>query len=101
MGRATARTGSPDRANGNGTWPGLAPAMGRCSSAGRWPAWRLLGLLGLVGLHFPERATGAMAPWGAMLRGMRLLERFVEAPRPCAYLPERRASLDVRVMLDV
>jgi arginine-tRNA-protein transferase len=32
---------------------------------------------------------------------MRVLERFVEKPRPCSYLPERQASLDVRVMLDV
>jgi arginine-tRNA-protein transferase len=32
---------------------------------------------------------------------MRLLERFVEQPRPCAYLPERRASLEVCLMLDV
>jgi arginyl-tRNA--protein-N-Asp/Glu arginylyltransferase len=32
---------------------------------------------------------------------MRVLERFVEKPRTCAYLPARRASLDVRVMLDV
>jgi arginyl-tRNA--protein-N-Asp/Glu arginylyltransferase len=32
---------------------------------------------------------------------MRVLERFVEPPRPCSYLPERKASLDVRVMLDV
>ena len=32
---------------------------------------------------------------------MRLLKRIVEAPRPCAYLPEQRAALDVRLMLDV
>jgi arginine-tRNA-protein transferase len=32
---------------------------------------------------------------------MRLLERVVEKPHPCAYLPGERASLDVRVMLDV
>jgi arginine-tRNA-protein transferase len=32
---------------------------------------------------------------------MRVLERFVEKPRACAYLPDRRASLDVRVMVDV
>jgi arginine-tRNA-protein transferase len=32
---------------------------------------------------------------------MRVLERFVEKPRTCAYLPDRRASLDVRVMVDV
>jgi len=32
---------------------------------------------------------------------MRLLERVVEKPRPCAYLPDRLASLEVRVMLDV
>jgi arginine-tRNA-protein transferase len=32
---------------------------------------------------------------------MRLLERVVEKPHPCAYLPGQRASLDVRVMLDV
>lgn len=32
---------------------------------------------------------------------MRLLERFVENPRVCAYLPEQLASLEVRVMLDV
>ncbi len=32
---------------------------------------------------------------------MRVLERFVEKPRACAYLPDRSASLDVRVMLDV
>ena len=32
---------------------------------------------------------------------MRLLERVVEKPRQCAYLPDRLASLDVRVMLDV
>lgn len=34
-------------------------------------------------------------------RGMRLLERFVEPPRPCAYLAERAASFEVRVMLEV
>jgi arginyl-tRNA--protein-N-Asp/Glu arginylyltransferase len=32
---------------------------------------------------------------------MRLLERVVEKPRQCAYLPGERASLEVRVMLDV
>jgi arginine-tRNA-protein transferase len=32
---------------------------------------------------------------------MRLLERIVERPHPCAYLPTERASLEVRVMLDV
>lgn len=32
---------------------------------------------------------------------MRLLERIVERPRPCSYLADRAASLDVRVMLDV
>jgi arginine-tRNA-protein transferase len=32
---------------------------------------------------------------------MRILERFVEKPRGCAYLPDQRASLDVRVMVDV
>jgi leucyl-tRNA---protein transferase len=32
---------------------------------------------------------------------MHLLERVVEQPHPCAYLPGERASLDVRVMLDV
>ena len=32
---------------------------------------------------------------------MRLLERVVEKPHPCAYLPGERASLEVRVMLDV
>lgn len=32
---------------------------------------------------------------------MRLLERFVEPPRACAYLPDRRASLEVCLMLDV
>ncbi|HXX66357.1 MAG TPA: GNAT family N-acetyltransferase [Polyangiaceae bacterium] len=32
---------------------------------------------------------------------MRILERFVESPRACAYLPERRASLEVCLMLDV
>jgi arginine-tRNA-protein transferase len=32
---------------------------------------------------------------------MRLLERVVEKPRTCAYLPGERASLEVRVMLDV
>jgi arginyl-tRNA--protein-N-Asp/Glu arginylyltransferase len=32
---------------------------------------------------------------------MRLLERVIEKPRPCSYLPGRAASLDVRVMLDV
>jgi leucyl-tRNA---protein transferase len=32
---------------------------------------------------------------------MRLLERFVEKPRACAYLSDRNASLEVRVMLDV
>jgi arginine-tRNA-protein transferase len=30
-----------------------------------------------------------------------LLERLVENPHPCAYLPHERASLEVRVMLDV
>jgi arginine-tRNA-protein transferase len=32
---------------------------------------------------------------------MRLLERVVEKPRPCSYLPGEAASLDVRVMVDV
>ncbi len=32
---------------------------------------------------------------------MRLLERVVEKPRVCAYLPDRLASLEVRVMIDV
>jgi len=32
---------------------------------------------------------------------VRLLERVIEKPRACSYLPERLASLDVRVMLDV
>ncbi|MCL2447833.1 MAG: arginyltransferase [Polyangiaceae bacterium] len=32
---------------------------------------------------------------------MHVLERFIEKPRACAYLPERQASLDVRVMVDV
>jgi arginyl-tRNA--protein-N-Asp/Glu arginylyltransferase len=32
---------------------------------------------------------------------MRVLQRFVESPRECAYLPERRASLEVQVVLDV
>jgi arginine-tRNA-protein transferase len=32
---------------------------------------------------------------------MRLIERVVENPRECAYLPGRLASLEVRVMLDV
>jgi leucyl-tRNA---protein transferase len=32
---------------------------------------------------------------------MRLLERVVEKPHACAYLPAERASLEVRVMLDV
>jgi arginine-tRNA-protein transferase len=32
---------------------------------------------------------------------MRLLERVVEKPHACAYLPGENASLDVRVMLDV
>jgi arginine-tRNA-protein transferase len=32
---------------------------------------------------------------------MRTLERFIEKPRPCSYLPDRRASLEVRVMLEV
>jgi arginyl-tRNA--protein-N-Asp/Glu arginylyltransferase len=32
---------------------------------------------------------------------MRLLERIVEKPHPCPYLPEPSASLEVRVMLDV
>src|SRR5580698_1143732 len=32
---------------------------------------------------------------------MRLLEKMVEKPHPCAYLPSQRASLEVRVMLDV
>jgi len=32
---------------------------------------------------------------------MRLLERVVEKPHACAYLPAAQASLDVRVMLDV
>lgn len=31
----------------------------------------------------------------------RLLEAFREAPHPCSYLPDRSASLDVRVALDV
>jgi arginine-tRNA-protein transferase len=32
---------------------------------------------------------------------MRLLERIIEKPHPCAYLPTESASLEVRVMLDV
>jgi arginyl-tRNA--protein-N-Asp/Glu arginylyltransferase len=32
---------------------------------------------------------------------MHLLERVVEKPRACAYLPTERARLDVRVMIDV
>jgi leucyl-tRNA---protein transferase len=32
---------------------------------------------------------------------MRLLERIVEKPHPCAYLPTEKASLEIRVMLDV
>jgi arginyl-tRNA--protein-N-Asp/Glu arginylyltransferase len=32
---------------------------------------------------------------------MRLLERVVERPRPCSYLPDEHASLEVRLMLDV
>jgi arginine-tRNA-protein transferase len=32
---------------------------------------------------------------------MRLLERIVEKPHPCAYLPTENASLEVHVMLDV
>lgn len=32
---------------------------------------------------------------------MRVLEQFVESPRECAYLADRAASLDVKVMLDV
>jgi arginine-tRNA-protein transferase len=32
---------------------------------------------------------------------MRLLERVIEKPRPCSYLPEQAASLEVHVMVDV
>ena len=32
---------------------------------------------------------------------VRLLQRIVEDPHPCAYLPKEAASLEVRVMLDV
>jgi arginine-tRNA-protein transferase len=32
---------------------------------------------------------------------MHLLERIVERPRPCAYLPAERASLELSIMLDV
>ncbi len=32
---------------------------------------------------------------------MRLVERIIEKPRVCSYLPAARASLEVRVMLDV
>jgi arginine-tRNA-protein transferase len=32
---------------------------------------------------------------------MRLLERVIEKPRPCSYLPAQAASLEVHVMLDV
>jgi arginine-tRNA-protein transferase len=32
---------------------------------------------------------------------VRVLEKFTEPPRECAYLPREAASLDVRVMLDV
>lgn len=32
---------------------------------------------------------------------LHLIERIVEKPRPCAYLPTESASLEVRVMLDV
>lgn len=31
----------------------------------------------------------------------RLIQRIVEPPRPCSYLPDRRASLDLRVLVDV
>jgi arginine-tRNA-protein transferase len=36
-----------------------------------------------------------------MDRRMVLLEHVIEKPHACAYLPERQASLEVRVMLDV
>ena len=32
---------------------------------------------------------------------MRLVDRFVETPHACSYLPDEHASLEVRVMLDV
>lgn len=32
---------------------------------------------------------------------MRLIQRIVEQPHPCSYLPEQTASLEVRVMLEV
>lgn len=31
----------------------------------------------------------------------RLIQRIVESPRPCSYLADRRASLDLRVLVDV
>jgi arginine-tRNA-protein transferase len=33
--------------------------------------------------------------------GMRLLQRVVEDPHECAYLPVERSSLDIRIMMDV
>ncbi len=36
-----------------------------------------------------------------LVRTVRVLEQFVESPRACAYLPNRLASLEVRVILDV
>jgi arginine-tRNA-protein transferase len=32
---------------------------------------------------------------------MRVVERVIERPRPCSYLPEQQASLDVRAILEV
>jgi arginine-tRNA-protein transferase len=32
---------------------------------------------------------------------VRVLEQFVESPRPCSYLDDRSAQLEIRVMLDV
>lgn len=31
----------------------------------------------------------------------RLIQRILETPRPCSYLPEQKASLDLRVLVDV
>jgi arginine-tRNA-protein transferase len=47
------------------------------------------------------REPSTRAGYNLPLTALHLLERLVEKPHPCAYLPSERASLEVRVMLDV
>jgi arginine-tRNA-protein transferase len=47
------------------------------------------------------REISTQSGYNLPLPAVHLLERLVEKPHPCAYLPNERASLEVRVMLDV